>query len=301
VRALFVINPHAAGGYAMEVWRKLEAQARHDFSEVQTLISQSAAELPAALDAAADAGLQAVVSIGGDGSSHSLVNVLMRQRQARPGVELAFGCVPAGTGRDWARGVDTALDPAESLRRIARATPRQIDVGHIHYDDQDEYFLNIATAGISALVVQYVDQAKPRRPWTFLRATLRSLFNYRAQAMHISLDGQPWHSGPIYLAAIANGRYFGQGMDVAPHALFDDGLLEVVVAEDLRLAQALPLLARLYRGAHLDHPRVHYARARQVSIHSADERPIGMDLDGERAFGQRLHYSLRPQALSLLA
>jgi diacylglycerol kinase family enzyme len=169
------------------------------------------------------------------------------------------------------------------------------------YDEQDEYFLNIATAGISALVVKYVDQARPRRPWTFLRATLRSLFSYRAQAMHIRLDGQPWHEGPIYLVAIANGRYFGQGMDVAPHAQFDDGLLEVVVAEDLRLTQALPLLARLYRGAHLDHPRVHYARARQVSIHSLDGQPIGMDLDGERAHGQRLSYSLHPQALSLLA
>ncbi|MCS6835484.1 MAG: diacylglycerol kinase family lipid kinase [Anaerolineae bacterium] len=301
MRALFIINPHAAGGYALEVWRKLEAQARRDFAEVQTLISRSSAELPAALDAAADQGLQAVVSIGGDGSSHSLVNALMRQRQARPQVNLAFGCVPAGTGRDWARGVDTALNPAEALRRIALARPRLIDVGHLRYDGRDEYFLNIATAGISALVVKYVDQAKPRRPWTFLRATLRSLFNYRSQPMQISLDDQPWYAGPVYLAAIANGRYFGQGMDVAPHARFDDGLLEVVVAEDLRLAQALGLLARLYRGAHLSHPRVRYARARQVSIHSLDGQLIGMDLDGEPAFGQRLSYALHAQALSLLA
>lgn len=301
MRALFVINPHAAAGCALQVWRKLESQARRDFAEVQTLISQSSAELPAALDAAADQGLQAVVSIGGDGSLHSLVNALMHQRQARPEVQLAFGCVPAGTGRDWARGVNSALDPAEALRRIAQASPRLIDVGHIHYDDQDEYFLNIATAGISALVVKYVDQAHPRRPWTFLRATLRSLFGYRSHPMHIRLDGQPWYEGLTYLVAVANGRYFGQGMDIAPHARFDDGWLDVIAAEDLRLTQALPLLARLYRGAHLDHPRIHYARARQVSIHSLDGRAIGAESDGEAAAGQHLSYSLRVQALSLLA
>lgn len=299
---LAIVNPHAASGKALRLWQSLEAQAQRLFHDLEVVITQTPEELPRLLAKAQVQGVERVLSIGGDGTNHSVVNALMQTLKTQRGTSqpITFGCIPAGTGRDWARGVGLPMQPQQALEHLAQAKARLVDVGHIRYDEREAYFLNIATSGISAEVVKNVANAPVKRPWTFLQATLKSLLSYQPEALELYCDGKLFYRGNIYVTAVANGRYFGQGMHVAPMAQVDDGLFEVIVAEGMGLGQVLPLLGKLYQGKHIDQARIHHTQARDVRIVSQTGKVLGMDLDGEPAFGREIVYRVLPQALALL-
>ncbi|MCU0511210.1 MAG: diacylglycerol kinase family lipid kinase [Anaerolineae bacterium] len=297
--ALVIINPHAAAGAAVQVWHSIEADFQRRFGVPEVVITQSAAEIPGHIAAAAAAGIRQVISVGGDGTNHALINALVHHNQAQPDRMLTYAALPAGTGQDWARGMGMPLHARAALDWLARAKPRTIDLGHVAYDDQARYFLNISSAGISHDVVQRVEKADKRRPWTFFNAAVAAILRYQPEAVTVRLDGEPWYAGRMYIIAIANGSYFGQGMYAAPMARIDDGWLDVLVMAAVSRPRLLATLPTLYNGTHLQNPAVRVARARRIEIDCAAGR-LGMDLDGEPAAGQRLVYTVQPARLHIL-
>lgn len=98
---------------------------------------------------------------------------------------------------------------------------------------------------------------------------------------------------------VANSGYYGSGMHVAPDAVVDDGLLDVVVigaAGKLRLVRAMP---RLYDGTHVALPEVVVMRGRSVSVGAVGAVPAYGD--GERLGALPVTAGVRPGALQVLA
>lgn len=296
---LVIVNPYAAGGRAGKIWAEHEAEVFNRLGDVTVTVTHHVRDLPDALAEATDAGTRRIISVGGDGTNHAVLNALMTHNIATPDDPVSYGIIPAGTGRDFARGSGFSLDPSEAILRLADAMPRMIDVGHVVYDDQSAYFLNIASAGISNDVVQRVEAAGDRQPWTFLVAAVQSLLHYHPEPVKIWLDGELFYDNDAYLVAVANGTTFGYGMRVAPDAKVDDGWFDVIVVEAMPRWQILMSLQLIYRGAHMDHPRVHVGRAREVRVES-DGRALGMDLDGEPAEARKMLFKLQPQTLQML-
>jgi diacylglycerol kinase (ATP) len=245
--------------------------------------------------------LTRVISIGGDGTNHALVNALAALNEQHPnGPHMVYGTLPIGTGRDWARSVGIPLDIEKAADWIAKAVPRPTDIGVLTYGDRREYFLNIASAGISGDVDLRVNRAQTRRPWTFLQATVASILTYQPQRMQVKLDGEAWFDEKAFAVVVANGTTFGHGMKVAPDARIDDGWFDVVAIEGISRPRALMALRRIYDGSHLTHPAVRFKRAKQVEIQRTDA-PLGIDLDGEHAEGQAMTFRVQPGLLHLLA
>lgn len=309
-KTLIILNPHAGGGRAGQLWTEIERLLWAELGELVIAVTQRAADVAAHLDMAYAAGIRRVVSIGGDGTNHALVNELARLRDRNgPAAEpMVYGILPVGTGRDWARGSGLPLRSLpEAARWIARAQPRPIDLGLIEQRSSDgadhaptrEYFLNIASTGLSGAVSEYVNARTTRRPWTFLQATLVTLLTHRPPAVQIGLDGRDWYEGKAFLVAIANGTTFGHGMKIAPDAQPFDGEFDVVLVRDAPLISILGALRRVYDGSHADHPAVQIQRARQVQIRSLNGA-IGLELDGEPARAADLTFSVQPGLLHLL-
>jgi YegS/Rv2252/BmrU family lipid kinase len=307
-RTLIVLNPHAGGGRAGKLWTEIEPLLWQELGELVIAVTQRAADVAEHLDKAYAAGVRRVVSIGGDGTNHALVNALAAMR-ARGGADfepVEYGILPIGTGRDWARGSGL---PLHSLREaaswIARARPRPVDLGLLTLDagdgapDQREYFLNIASVGLSGAVTEYVNSRRARRPWTFLEATVVTLLRMRPPAVQLRVDDQDWYEGRAFLVAVANGTTFGHGMRIAPDAQTGDGLFDIVLVKQAPLASILMALRRVYTGTHVTHPAVRITRGRTVSIRGVDG-PLGAELDGESARGSRLTFSVQPGALHML-
>jgi diacylglycerol kinase (ATP) len=134
----------------------------------------------------------------------------------------------------------------------------------------------------------------------YLRATLKAFVSYRPVSCRVTIDGEPWFSGPLYLLAITKGSHFGQGMYISPRAVLDNGLAEISAVMPMARWQ-LPLrLGRLYLGNHLGTSYVHYRRGRSIQL----EPGAGcnsFETDGEISAASPVRIDTLPAALSLLA
>ena len=300
-KTLFIVNPNAGNGRGRKTWRRIEPELHRladDYSVVMTRHSEDVDEL---VSQGVLNGVERIISIGGDGTTNVVVNALMRYHETHPQHNLIYGAIPAGTGRDFARGVGIPLDTLQAAKYVlTEASVQPIDIGLVTYGDQQRYFLNISSAGISNDVVQRVERAT-KYPWTFLVSVITSLAQYKPEAMSIELDGELWFEGRIYIVAVANSTTFGQGVLFAPAAIWNDGLFDVVVAEEMPTLDLIRAFPSIYTGKHITHPKVRVGRAKQVKITSSTNTPIGMDFDGEAATSAaEICYEILPAGLHML-
>ncbi|MDZ4766173.1 MAG: diacylglycerol kinase family lipid kinase [Chloroflexota bacterium] len=304
---LVILNPHAAGGRAGQVWQQIEPLLWERLGELVVAVTQRPEDVAAHLDDAHRVGIRRVIAIGGDGTNHTLVNALARANEQHSADPMIYGNLPIGTGRDWARGVGMPFrDVRAAADWIARATPTPTDLGMITRSDAEpsadggrDYFLNIASAGLGGDVVRRVNAAKYRTAWTFLGATIGAILNGHPSVMRIRLDGRDWYEGRAYAVAVANGTTFGHGMRIAPHARTDDGLFEIVLVEAVSRARILSALSRVYDGSHLKHPAVRSGRAARVELDSPDGQ-IEIEADGEYAAARAFTIQMRPALIQML-
>jgi len=114
----------------------------------------------------------------------------------------------------------------------------------------------------------------------------------------LRVDGKTHIEGPIFNVAIANGRYFGGGMQVAPEADPQDGLFDVVTLYDLGRLEALGLASKIYKGTHIGTPGVFTTRGRLVEAEPLrPEEPVLIDMDGETPGRLPLRIEVAPGAL----
>lgn len=302
-----IVNPRAgagsAGRSARDVSRALQRLGiAHDVAE--TRAPGHATELARM---ARDDGMDLIGVVGGDGTLNEVSQAyLAEDGTAAGGPDLAL--IPFGTGGDFRRtfgitGLKDALD------RIVRMPPRPIDLGVLELEGPSgnrirKAFLNIASFGVGGQVDRIVNES-PK--WmggraAFLLGTVRALATYRNAPVRVLVDGALWFEGRIVNVAIANGRYFGGGMQVAPNADPGDGQFDIVAAGDLTVLENLGLSGRIYSGKHLTHPKVRATRGHLVEAFPlrADESVL-VDLDGEQPGQLPIRATLLPGALRIRA
>jgi diacylglycerol kinase family enzyme len=141
-----------------------------------------------------------------------------------------------------------------------------VGIASVGFDSEANRIANEAPAWLGGGVYAY--------------GALRALLSWRPARFEIELDppGER-HAFTGYTIAAANSRAYGGGMLMAPDALLDDGLLEVIVVEDVSRARFLANLPKVFRGTHVQLPSVHVFRAAEVAITA--NRPFTMYADGD--------------------
>jgi YegS/Rv2252/BmrU family lipid kinase len=302
MRTLVIINPHSAGGRAQKIFKKIEGRLFDAFGELLIAVTHRPQEVAGHLDTAAKADVSRLIILGGDGTNHVVLNALAE----RSDLKVAFGSIPLGTGHDWSRSLGMPEDPHEAVDWLAHAHPVPCDLGKVEYLNRQtggkslpRIFLNIASAGVSGEVDHRVNRARRRSSLTFLRATIATLMKYRPQRVSVLCDGKEFYSGSCYLVAVANGQYFGHGMWIAPQALINDGMFDVIVVEGMSRLRILLAFKAVYSGTHLEREDVKHTRAASVLVCS-EGGPLKLDFDGEESLGQELRFVVMPGAVNVL-
>ncbi|MEW6181726.1 MAG: diacylglycerol kinase family protein [Bacillota bacterium] len=297
-----VVNPAAGNGSVRRVWpeiARLLTGAGLNFTYGFTDRPGVGAELARKV---LGQGCDCVVAVGGDGTVNEVVNGLLAEdipARAR------LGIIPCGTGRDFARTLGIPRSPAGAVARLVEGRALLVDVGLITFSTEDNgasrrYFLNVADAGLGGETAARVNGAGKQLGgfWSFLRGALVTVSAYRPKTVRIDIDGDVSGQIDITTVALANGRYFGGGMFIAPQARMDDGLFDVVVIRGMpRLELALNLL-KVYGGRHLDHPKVNLRRGRCIVIDSRER--VCVEADGEPAGYLPAEFSLVPDAVRVI-
>lgn len=253
-------------------------------------------------------GVGCVVVVGGDGTLNDAV-----QGYLEPDGTLASGpelsLIPSGTGGDFRRTLGLPDSVEEAGRRILGGTSRRVDLGVITVTDHHgsparRAFLNITSFGIGGLTDRIVSSG-PK--WlggkaAFLLATARALLVYRNAPVRVKVDGQIWLEAPVFNVAVANGRFFGGGMMIAPNADPSDGLFDVVALHDMSKPRAASLVQHIYKGSHLGLDGVKVTRGRLIEAEPLAARTeVLVDMDGETPGVLPLRAEVVPAALSVRA
>jgi diacylglycerol kinase family enzyme len=215
--------------------------------------------------------------------------------------------IPFGTGGDFRRTVHMPTELAEAARVIAANHRRKIDVGRLELTTPAggrvaRMFANIASFGVSGVVDRLVNQSSKRLGrLAFAVATARATWSYKNQRVQLVFDGAERIEATINTVAVANGRYFGGAMMVAPNAELDDGMFDVVAMGDFGFGDLLKSGRRLYKGTHLTMDKVTARRARVVEAEPIDPKAIvELDIDGENPGRLPARFALVSEALWLI-
>ncbi|MGB2930107.1 MAG: diacylglycerol kinase family protein [Desulfobacterales bacterium] len=300
----FVVNPHAGNGSTGSNWSYIEAVARDRLGHFETYMTQKPGDaVMFAEDAVAkDAGL--LVCVGGDGTLNEVINgIMMHEESIRSTVTLGF--VPNGTGCDFVRTLPIPQNIEHAIDAIAGGYARAIDLGRLSFRDHrghecDRYFHNITSFGLGGDVAQRVNRTtKAFGPFiSFMWATLISIFLYGKKQIRIRIDNGFEQEFKVWNVAVANGRYHGGGMCVAPDASVYDGLLNVTVIGDLTLPEVFLNLPNLYNGRIYDIDKV--VTLTGEKIEALSDQSVFLDVDGEQPGMMPIVIHVVPGALKII-
>jgi len=299
-----IVNPAAGRGRARRLWPQVAAALAAEglrFELAQTRAPGEAEQL-----AESAAGYGAVIAVGGDGTVHEVVNGLMRVPQGR---RPALGVLPLGSGDDYAKMVPPRAPGGprarwqDAVQRMLRGAARAHDVGVMRNEEEGErYFANGMDVGFGAHVAQNFTTLPRWLPGLggYLAAIARTMLRYPALELNLRLDDGAPVAQRSTITAVMNGRCFGGSFWACPGASADDGLLDVLIADEVSRAQILRLVPKLMRGRHLGEPVLRVARARRVRIES--DAPLPVEADGELPWraARRLEIAVLPGALRVL-
>jgi diacylglycerol kinase (ATP) len=291
-RIVAIVNPKAGGGRAARRWAEAEPRMRGRWPGLAIEHTDGPGHATSITRRALEDGVGLVIAVGGDGTANEVLGGFTdaEGRNRFPHAEL--GLLGGGTGGDFLRQLGTPpwADQLDALDQPGRA----IDYGVMRFCDHDGHtcvrpFLNAASAGLTGHVVARVLRAGRLsrrllgRKGIYLWNAVREIFAYRSCAVEVQADGdEPARLG-LALAAVTNGQFFGGGMWIAPMAVVDDGRLELLYTGDISTSTLLGLLARIFAGRHLGHPKVAARGTRRVRLRPSVEGDVVLvEMDGEQ-------------------
>lgn len=301
-RTLAIVNPASGNGATARFWPKARRELEAAGAPVDAVLTEGPGHATSLARRAGGDGYEVVLYVGGDGTANEVTNGLMEvPAAARP----ALAALPRGTGGDFPASLAMAPGAEAAALRLLGDRTRRIDVAASSFTSLDgtqtrRYFLNIADAGIGGYVAERVNRTTKVFGGfaSFLYATLATFWTMEKPYATVWVDGETVHRGPATSVAVCNGSRFGGGMLMAPEALPDDGLLDVVVIGDIGKIDLALNLPRLYRGTHLDHRKVHAFRGREVRVDTPAPAPL--EIDGEHPGMTPFHVWIEPGALSVV-
>jgi len=266
---LVVINPSSGQGKGATVGSKVTSYLSSRAIEYQVLSANSAQSLRIELEVTVDATeYQGIISVGGDGLAHLVLQVAIPRK-------IPFAVIPAGTGNDIVRTLGWSLTDIDGyLDRIVSTESSAIDLGNV----DSEWFAAILSTGFDSVVNERANSLSwPHGPQRYNLAIALELPKFKPIEYEITMDSVKITTEAM-LIAVGNGRSYGGGMLVCPHAQINDGLFDVMILEPVSKVEFLKVFPKVFSGSHLSHPAVKTYRTQKISI-SADAVAYA---DGER-------------------
>lgn len=226
----------------------------------------------------------AIIAAGGDGTINQVVNGMLRPGSNDMPTPV-MGILPLGSGNDFARVIGATRNLHEFTSKLRDFESHTVDVGFTEFKDfngrdASRYFINVADVGMGPMVVDHVARS-PKflgGAFAYYLGILKTFSEYRLVSLRCETSEWNW-SGLMRSLAVANGRYYGHGLCIAPDALIDDGKLDVFICGNVSILDFINSSSDLKKGRHLKLPEVSYRTATTVRL-SSSQRCL-LETDGE--------------------
>jgi diacylglycerol kinase (ATP) len=271
MKHLFIVNPAAGKGMAMEFIPKIHSIFK-DLEEHYIIeITKRPGHAQEIVKQYVQMEDYRVYSIGGDGTLNEVLNGIV-------GSGSILGIIPAGTGNDFIRSITGFGNTENILERTIKSGDFYVDLASVN----GRYYINVASVGLDAEIAYNAKVFKKSRFLSGSAAYIFSIFitllKYKSKLMNIEIDGKNTELKTL-LISVANGKYYGGGMKVAPTALLDDGLLDICLIKHVNKLKILVLFPKLIKGTHHTIKQVSFYKGRKVVIRSSEK--LSLNIDGE--------------------
>jgi len=302
-----IVNPKSGGGDGKKIANYISEKYQHLFSEI--VFTSGPCE---AIDLAKNSeNFDAVCLIGGDGTLNEVINGVMQiDEKKRPKV----GIIPVGTGNDFIKTIGISKNPDDAITTILNMKTKKLDVAICEFLDfsgkpQKRYYINITEFGMGGEVANLVNKYGKIFKGTipFLLFALVCNFTFKNKTVRIKTDCEDEKfqdiEANIRVVAVANGKFYGGGMQIAPYAQPDDGLLDVVIVKDMNSIETLKNLPLLYKGEKgveqaKKTGKVLYFRAKKVEVFEADNLMI--EMEGEVPGHTPKYFEIIPKSIDFI-
>ena len=271
----FILNPTAASGRAAKWWRLALPVLQQQFPGMSYTVTDDLHALEDRVVTAVTAGHRFLVGVGGDGTHHHLINLLVRQGLTEL---ITYAPLPLGSGNDWCRtlGIPRHLLRWIEVIKCGRTIPHRI--GKLTYGTgtQVQYFINVAGLAYDAEVVRRSLTLRNRRRWMYPFLTLVYLKDFNPPYLTLHYDNRVVR-GHFHTINLGIGRYSGGGMQLVPQADPTADTLALTYAVDVPISRILTSGWRLYTGTVGRVAGITTTRAKRITIDGL----TGVEADGE--------------------
>lgn len=286
-----IVNPKSAGGSTRDRWSEVASDLRAHFGPLRAAFTRGPGSGIDLARKAAENGQKFIIACGGDGTINEVANGIIQS-----GADCEMGVFPSGTGGDFRRSLGIPSEPREAARALKTGETKNIDVGRVTFQNFEgetlsRYFLNVSSFGLATSIIERVKGSSSlnwlpngflRGKTSFALSTLQEVLDLSFVTVRVSIDGKEPKPLNTINFSVANARFFGGGMKIAPGAKIDDGLFDVVNIGDISTARIILNAHTLYRGTHLDLTEVKSTSAARVEAEAVDPgQEIHIEIDGE--------------------
>jgi diacylglycerol kinase (ATP) len=307
---LVIVNPAAASGTTRDAWPRMASDLRTHFGPFAVEFTDGPGDGRRLAAEAAVKGTKLIIACGGDGTISEVANGILESNQ-----QAELGILPNGTGGDFRRTLKLSSNTAAAARTLRDGRSRLIDVGRVGFvnnsgEHETRFFLNVASFGLSPEVLARRDAGdtgqwssalgadRIRGKLSYAMSTVSATLSASAKDVYLQFDDKSERRLKITELCVANARYFGGAMKIAPDAKLDDGLFDVVTIGDIGALKILTSASRLYFGSHLSMDQVGHTLAKRVMARPANHNDtLAVELDGELVGMLPATFQIVPRAL----
>jgi YegS/Rv2252/BmrU family lipid kinase len=306
---IVIVNPASASGSTGDSWPQIASDLRSQFGSFKVLFTKEPGDAGGLASEAARKGAKFIIACGGDGTISDVANGILSS-----GKDVELGILPSGTGGDFRRSLDIPSQARAAAQVLRTGRTVRIDVGRVSFvghsgHDAMRFFLGVASCGMSTRVIERVKAGGPEwlpantPKWlggriSFGASLLQTAVRTSSTRLVVQLDDSHERHLTVANLCVANARYFGGGMKIAPDAKLTDGKFDIVGVGDLSALKIYTSAPRVYLGSHLSMPEVSHALARKINVRPADRSAeISLEVDGELPGRLPAVFQIVPEAL----
>jgi len=298
MKSRLIVNPVSGTDSAPDYLRTINERLREAVGDLDIVMTVASGDALEAARRSVREGYERLYVAGGDGTLNEVLNGVAGTDDGLRRV--TFGLIPLGTGNDFAGALGLPEDVEASLDLLLRNCTVEVDVGVLN----DRYFVNVSAGGFIAEVSDAVNpQLKSiAGKFAYLIGGAQVLMEYEPVGVRlravVDADRVEERETVVQMFAVCNSRMVGGGKLIAPHALINDGALDVCVVEAMPTFEFIRLLGSVSGGDHIEDERVAYFRARELDLRF--DRTIKVNTDGEVLETDRCRYRVLPRAARFL-
>jgi diacylglycerol kinase (ATP) len=279
-------------------------------TEVEVFETRSENDAISLAQIAVENRFEVIAAAGGDGTIHQVVNGMLSAPNGA-GNYPALALLPLGSGNDFVRSFSIDQSPEGFVNRLRMTNTTEIDVGEVLFSvtrpetgvtsiQDKRYFLNVVDVGMGPPVVRGVlNSGRPLgSAVAYYTSILKTFFTYRPMPLHAKSADWEWKSD-MRSFAVANAKYFGNGLCIAPEGRLDDGILNVFACGPVSVADFIIQSVPLKQGRKVHHPQVFYFRTSRIELSSS--APVELEADGEIIGWLPATVGLSPKKIRILA